>query len=118
MSIEQIIAKLDTGAAAKESERLQAMQPFDVLVIGGGPAGASAAAYAARKGIRTGVVTERVGGQVLDTMDIESLVSVLHTEGPKLATALEDSHASIQRRHHGGAACERARACIGCRWPD
>ena len=89
MSIEQIIAKLDTGAAAKESERLQAMQPFDVLVIGGGPAGASAAAYAARKGIRTGVVTERVGGQVLDTMDIENLVSVLHTEGPKLATALE-----------------------------
>ena len=89
MSIEQIIAKLDTGAAAKQSERLHAKEPFDVLVIGGGPAGASAAVYAARKGIRTGVVAERIGGQVLDTMDIENLVSVLHTEGPKLAGALE-----------------------------
>jgi alkyl hydroperoxide reductase subunit F len=89
MSIEQIIAKLDTGAEVRESERLQAKEPFDVLVIGGGPAGASAAIYSARKGIRTGVVAERIGGQVLDTIDIENLVSVLHTEGPKLAGALE-----------------------------
>ena len=89
MSIEQIIAKLDTGAEVRESERLQAKAPFDVLVVGGGPAGASAAVYAARKGIRTGVVAERIGGQVLDTIDIENLVSVLHTEGAKLAGALE-----------------------------
>ena len=60
-----------------------------MLVVGGGPAGASAAIYAARKGIRTGVVTERFGGQVLDTMSIENLISVPHTEGPKLAAALE-----------------------------
>ena len=89
MSVEQIIGKLDTGAAARDAERLAAQEPFDVLVVGSGPAGASAAVYAARKGIRTGVVAERVGGQVLDTMDIENLISVQHTEGPKLAGALE-----------------------------
>jgi alkyl hydroperoxide reductase subunit F len=64
--------------------------PFDVLIVGGGPAGASAAIYAARKGIRTGVVTERFGGQVLDTMGIENFISVKETEGPKLAAALEN----------------------------
>lgn len=89
MGIEQIVAKLDTGAVARDAERLSAKEPFDVLVVGAGPAGAAAAIYAARKGIRTGVVAERVGGQVLDTMDIENLVSVQHTEGPKLAGALE-----------------------------
>jgi alkyl hydroperoxide reductase subunit F len=62
---------------------------FDVLVVGDGPAGAAAAIYAARKGIRTGIVAERFGGQVLDTMSIENFVSVTHTEGPKLAAALE-----------------------------
>jgi alkyl hydroperoxide reductase subunit F len=62
---------------------------FDVLVIGGGPAGAAAAIFAARKGIRTGVVAERFGGQVLDTMSIENFISVTYTEGPKLAAALE-----------------------------
>jgi alkyl hydroperoxide reductase subunit F len=66
-----------------------AKEPFDVLVVGGGPAGAAAAIYAARKGIRTGVVAERFGGQVLDTMGIENFISVQHTEGPKLAAALE-----------------------------
>ncbi|HRE02928.1 MAG TPA: FAD-dependent oxidoreductase, partial [Ilumatobacteraceae bacterium] len=63
--------------------------PFDVLVVGGGPAGAAAAIYAARKGIRTGVVADRFGGQVLDTMAIENFISVSYTEGPKLASALE-----------------------------
>ena len=60
-----------------------------MLIVGGGPAGAAAAIYAARKGIRTGVVAERFGGQVLDTMGIENFISVQHTEGPKLAAALE-----------------------------
>jgi len=89
MSLEQILAKLDTGAAQREAEKLQTKSAFDVLVVGGGPAGSAAAIYAARKGIRTGVAAERFGGQVLDTMAIENFVSVSHTEGPKLATALE-----------------------------
>ena len=89
MTIEEIVAKLDTGAATREAERIDALDPLDVLVVGGGPAGASAAIYAARKGIATGVVTERFGGQVLDTMSIENLISVPYTEGPKLASALE-----------------------------
>jgi alkyl hydroperoxide reductase subunit F len=89
MTVEQILAKLDTGAAARTAEALRTKAPFDVLVVGGGPAGAAAAVYAARKGIRTGVVAERFGGQVLDTMAIENFVSVSYTEGPKLAVALE-----------------------------
>ncbi|MEZ5237638.1 MAG: alkyl hydroperoxide reductase subunit F [Microthrixaceae bacterium] len=89
MTLEQILAKVDTGAAEREAARIDALDPFDVLVLGGGPAGASAAIYAARKGIATGVVTDRFGGQVLDTMGIENLISVPYTEGPKLASALE-----------------------------
>jgi alkyl hydroperoxide reductase subunit F len=89
MEMEQILAKLDTGAAARAAEKIKTKDAFDVLVIGGGPAGAAAAIYAARKGIRTGVAAERFGGQVLDTMAIENFISVPHTEGPKLATALE-----------------------------
>ncbi|HLO77357.1 MAG TPA: alkyl hydroperoxide reductase subunit F [Magnetospirillum sp.] len=89
MGLEQILAKLDTGAADREAAKIKAKDAFEVLVVGGGPAGAAAAVYAARKGIRTGVVAERFGGQVLDTMDIENLISVPHTEGPKLGAALE-----------------------------
>ncbi|MCR6632902.1 MAG: alkyl hydroperoxide reductase subunit F [Magnetospirillum sp.] len=89
MGLEQILAKLDTGTAARDAEKIKAKEPFEVLVIGGGPAGAAAAIYAARKGIRTGVAAERFGGQVLDTMAIENFVSVSHTEGPKLGAALE-----------------------------
>jgi alkyl hydroperoxide reductase subunit F len=89
MSLEQILAKLDTGAADRAAEAIKHKEAFDVLIVGGGPAGAAAAVYAARKGIRTGVVTERFGGQVLDTMGIENFISVQHTEGPKLAAQLE-----------------------------
>ncbi len=89
MSLEEILAKVDTGATARAAQALDAKAAFDVLVIGGGPAGAAAAVYAARKGIRTGVVAERFGGQVLDTLGIENFISVAHTEGPKLAMALE-----------------------------
>lgn len=90
MGLEEILAKLDTGAVHKQAQKLNAKEAFDVLVVGGGPAGASAAIYAARKGIRTGVAAERFGGQVLDTMAIENFVSVQETEGPKLAAALEE----------------------------
>ncbi|MFC0677209.1 alkyl hydroperoxide reductase subunit F [Lysobacter korlensis] len=89
MTVEQIIAKLDTGAAARSAAQIREKAPFDMLVVGGGPAGAASAIYAARKGIRTGVVAERFGGQVLDTMAIENFISVSYTEGPKLAVALE-----------------------------
>jgi len=109
MSLEQILAKLDSGAAQRASVEIAAKEPFDVLVVGGGPAGAAAAIYAARKGIRTGVVAERFGGQVLDTMAIENFISVPHTEGPKLATALE-SHVT----HYGVdiMKAQRAKALI------
>lgn len=89
MTLEEIVAKLDTGSAEREAAKINEKAPFDVLVVGGGPAGSAAAIYAARKGIRTGVVAERFGGQVLDTMSIENFISVKETEGPKLAMALE-----------------------------
>ena len=90
MTVEEILARLDTNASVRQAEKLKDKAPFDVLVVGGGPAGASAAIYAARKGIRTGVVADRFGGQVLDTMGIENFISVQETEGPKLAAALEN----------------------------
>ena len=90
MGVEEILAKIDTGASKRDAEKLNAKEHFDVLVVGGGPAGAAAAIYAARKGIRTGVAAERFGGQVLDTMAIENFISVQETEGPKLVRALEE----------------------------
>lgn len=89
MTVEEIVAKLDTGAAARDAAKLSAKAPYDVLVVGGGPAGAAAAVYAARKGIRVGVAAERFGGQVNDTLAIENYISVLETDGPKFAAALE-----------------------------
>ncbi len=89
MEVAEIVAKLDTGAAAKDAAKLSAKEAFDVLIVGGGPAGAAAAVYAARKGIRVGVAAERFGGQVNDTMGIENYISVLETDGPKFAAALE-----------------------------
>ena len=89
MELGEILAKLDTGAAARDTARLSTKAPFDVLIVGGGPAGAAAAIYAARKGIRTGIVAERFGGQTLDTLGIENFISVKETEGPKFAAALE-----------------------------
>ena len=89
MLVEEIVAKLDSGAAAKDAAKLSAKDPYDVLIIGGGPAGAAAAVYAARKGIRTGVAAERFGGQTNDTMAIENYISVLETDGPKFAAAME-----------------------------
>lgn len=87
MTLEEILAKMGNGSDASE---LSDKDPFDVLVVGGGPAGASAAIYAARKGIRTGIVAERFGGQVMDTMGIENFIGVKYTEGPKLVASLEE----------------------------
>lgn len=91
MELDEIVQRLDVNAAAKAAESLTAKEPYDVLVVGGGPAGATAAIYAARKGIRTGLVVDRMGGQVLDTNSIENFPSILETQGPELGTAL-DAH--------------------------
>jgi alkyl hydroperoxide reductase subunit F len=90
MSLEEILAKIDTSGVEREAKKIAGKDPFDVLIVGGGPAGAAAAVYAARKGIRTGVASERFGGQVLDTLGIENFISVKETEGPKFAHALEE----------------------------
>ncbi len=90
MSLEEIIARIDTSGTEREAKKIAAKDPFDVLIVGGGPAGAAAAVYAARKGIRTGIASERFGGQVLDTLGIENFISIKETEGPKFALALEE----------------------------
>lgn len=90
MGLEEILAKIDTSGTEREAKKISAKEPFDVLIVGGGPAGAAAAVYAARKGIRTGVASERFGGQVLDTLGIENFISVKETEGPRFAVALEE----------------------------
>ncbi|MCY7484196.1 alkyl hydroperoxide reductase subunit F [Paenibacillus alvei] len=87
MTVEEILAKLGTAPDASEFDN---KEPFDVLVVGGGPSGASAAIYAARKGIRTGIVAERFGGQVNDTLGIENFISVKYTEGPQLVANIEN----------------------------
>ena len=90
MEVDEIVKKLDTGSAARDAAKLGTKDAFDVLIVGGGPAGAAAAVYAARKGIRTGLLAERMGGQTMDTMSIENFISVLETDGPKFAAALEN----------------------------
>ncbi|NPD41783.1 alkyl hydroperoxide reductase subunit F [Providencia stuartii] len=90
MTLSEIINKVDTNADARAAKALTEREPFEVLIIGSGPAGASAAVYTARKGIRTGVIGERFGGQVMDTIDIENYISVLKTEGAIFAGALKN----------------------------
>jgi alkyl hydroperoxide reductase subunit F len=89
MTVEEIVTKLDANSPQKDAAKLNAKDGFDMLIIGGGPAGAAASIYAARKGIRTGILAERFGGQVMDTMGIENFISVQETQGPKLVQALE-----------------------------
>ncbi|MDR2364345.1 MAG: alkyl hydroperoxide reductase subunit F [Zoogloeaceae bacterium] len=90
MGLQEILEKLDGGAATRAAEKISGKAVFDVLVIGGGPAGSAAAIYAARKGLAVGVLAERFGGQVQDTLSIENLISIKETEGPHLAAALEE----------------------------
>lgn len=90
ISLAEILNRIDTGAAEKTVEKINQKSAYDVLVVGGGPAGASAAIYAARKGLRTGIIAERFGGQVMDTVGIENFISVKKTQGPKLVAGLEE----------------------------
>ncbi|MDP3620215.1 MAG: FAD-dependent oxidoreductase, partial [Ramlibacter sp.] len=90
MGLEEILAKIDTSGVEREARKISAKEAFDVLIVGGGPAGAAAAVYAARKGIRTGIACERFGGQVMDTLGIENFISVKETQGPAFALALEE----------------------------
>ena len=90
MELDEIVNKIDSSASLKEAEKISKKDTYDILIVGGGPAGASAAVYSARKGLRTGIVSERFGGQVMDTLGIENFISVKATEGPKLVTALEE----------------------------
>jgi alkyl hydroperoxide reductase subunit F len=113
-TIEEILAKLDSNASARTAAKLAAKDVFDVLIVGGGPAGAAAAIYAARKGIRTGVVAERFGGQVLDTMAIENFISVRETDGPKLAVALEQH---VRQYEVDVMNLQRAQALVPARAP-
>ncbi|WP_324073931.1 MAG: alkyl hydroperoxide reductase subunit F [Erythrobacter sp.] len=89
MELAEILSKLDKNADAKQAEKLAAKAPFEVLVVGGGPAGAAAAVYTARKGFRTGIAAERFGGQLMDTLGIENLPGTPYTEGPKLTDSLK-----------------------------
>lgn len=90
MELDEIVNKIDSSASLREAEKISKKETYDILIVGGGPAGASAAVYSARKGLRTGIVSERFGGQVMDTLGIENFISVKATEGPKLVTALEE----------------------------
>jgi len=90
IGIPDILRKLDANSHKLASAALNDKKPFDMLIVGGGPAGASAAIYAARKGLRTGIIAENFGGQVLDTLGIKNFISVKATEGPKLVASLEE----------------------------
>ncbi|MFC4770806.1 alkyl hydroperoxide reductase subunit F [Enterococcus hermanniensis] len=87
LSIEQILAKV---AGPLPADEFETKEVFDVLVVGGGPAGASSAIYAARKGIKTGMVVETFGGQVLETLGIENVVGTPYVEGPQLMRQVEE----------------------------
>lgn len=87
MSVQDILNQL--GSKADPSE-FNDKDPYDVLIVGGGPASGTAAIYTARKGLRTGIVADRIGGQVNDTATIENFVTVKETEGPQFSSALED----------------------------
>lgn len=89
ISVVEVLNKLDKNAAGRQAELLNQKSAFDVLVVGGGPAGAAAAIYSARKGLNTGIVADKFGGQVAETVGIENFISVSKTEGPKLVANLE-----------------------------
>lgn len=88
-SLGEILDKLEEKFGSYEDSEPTEAKEFDLLVIGGGPAGAASAIYSARKGIKVGVIAQRVGGQVKETTGIENVISVIHTTGEKLANDLK-----------------------------
>ena len=116
MELAEVVAKIDTSSIARDAKKMDDKAPFEVLIVGGGPAGAAAAVYAARKGIRTGVAAERFGGQVLDTVDIENFISIQKTEGPQFAAALErhvrDYASQVNRRLNARVAAANHRHAL------
>lgn len=115
MGVEEILAKLDSGNEAERAAALDGLDPYEVLIVGGGPAAFTAATYAARKGIRTGIVCDRIGGQLLDTLAIENYPSVAHTEGPRLAADLDAQARSLGVEVH---AAQQASALVPAGGPD
>jgi alkyl hydroperoxide reductase subunit F len=116
LELAEILAKLDTGVAAAAADKLSARPPFEVLVIGGGPAGVASAIYTARKGFTTGIAAERFGGQLNDTLGIENLPGTAYTEGPKLAGELKaqvDTNAIELLNHAEAERLEPARDAGG-----
>lgn len=88
--LSEILGKLDDSVAQKAQDSLSAKPPFEVLVVGSGPAGCTAAIYSARKGLRTGIIADRLGGQVNETAAIENFTSVQKTDGTALASSFTD----------------------------
>lgn len=84
-SLGEILDKLEEKFGSIEETTPVKEKEYDLLVIGGGPAGAASAIYSARKGIKVGVLAQRVGGQVKETTGIENIISVIHTTGEQLA---------------------------------
>lgn len=84
----QLLSKLELKYGAEDVVGVNEPKLFDVVVIGAGPAGASAAIYSARKGLNVAVLSETVGGQVKETQSIENLISVIETTGERLSSNL------------------------------
>ena len=79
------LGALDEGKLVKIDEN----KLYDVTVVGSGPAAVSAAIYAARKGLNVAMVGVKIGGQVLDTNEIENIIGTVLTTGAKFAETLE-----------------------------
>lgn len=86
-SIDSILDKLGSKV---DKDDFKDKPVYDSLVIGGGPAAATAAIYAARKGITTGIIASEFGGQVNETLAIENIPGFKYTEGPTFMGQMQD----------------------------